>query len=866
MAVPIGSPATRKTLAMRTVHIVPSFHYDVAYLDTQDGYLPRALANLLAMLDLLRAQPDYTFVVEQVILLEALLVRNHDLLPELRSLAQGGRLEIACGMYVMPDMNVPSGESLIRQAVRGQRWLQTRLGVTATTCWIADCWGHPSSLPGILRHCGYSRYIFWRGKQSWLTSSEFRWRGLDGSTLLCHWTPFGYGALRFPEQGPVANATDQTLVPLSAIAGMVEEATRFAATSQVLLGNSGDFAPPQPGALAAIAALNEQAGPDTRYVCSTPERFFAAVEKTATSLPEYAGEFNPVFQGTYSSRIALKQLNRRLESALGAAEKANVLLWLDGGDYPSAQLEEAWRVTLLNQFHDIISGTIVDAAYEEAVAHYRSADKLVTRLLMDAVDRATARRAGHHGGLSILVFNTVPRPRTEVLRLNTMAIGWAGYRVVDADGNELPVQVADRELLFEAELPPLGYAVFGLRTADAPPRPAATGTGQDAAGRPAPIPTERSVETDAFAITVRGGIISSLVDRQSGRQYVDPARPFWNDMVLQNDNGDLWLLNEGPLNGNVRVTTPLHDPYPAPAGPDERVFRAGIHSHAAQVTSELVENGPLRTTIRARGNLRYWQIRVEFTQQITIYHHLRRIDFRTELTGHGKHYRVRVAFPTPVRGGRIVHSVPHGQLDRPEGEFPTQGWLSYGDDDTTLYLCNRGLPGGNVTDGVLLLSLLRSTAMEYKGVSALAYEDGVHHSFSYSVLIGNAAHPIEPWWEADAMNSPPLTVAAADVRPGREPRLSVEPGNVVLSALYRDGDLLTARLTEAAGTPCRATLWLAGMRACSETDALALTGAALPVEGEAVQLDLSPFQIKTLRLDVARSAPQPGGTLLRRGP
>jgi alpha-mannosidase len=857
---------------MRTAHVIPSFHYDVAYLDTFAGYLPKALDNLLAMLELLRTQPGYTFVVEQVILLESLLTRHSDLLPELRALAQQGRLEIACGMYVMPDVNMPSGESLLRQAITGQRWLQSRLGVTATTCWIADCWGHPNSLPGLLRHCGYTRYIFWRGKQPWLVSSEFQWRGLDGSRLLCHWTPFGYGAVRFLEQQPVANAPDHMLVPEADIHRLVEAAAGFAATPAVFLGNGGDLARPQRSTVPAITALNQQ-GDDTRYVCSTPGRFFDQVEAAAAAgtLPEYDGEFNPVFQGTYSSRIALKQLNRRLESALGAAEKANVLLWLDGGDYPAAQLAEAWRITLVNQFHDIISGTVVDAAYEQAVAQYRTADSLVTRLLMDAVDRATARRSGHHGGMSVLVFNAVPRPRTEVLRLNTLAIGWSGYRVVDAEGRELPVQLAERELLFQAELPPLGYAVFGLRTADAgAPRPLAQhGSGLVAASKPAPAATRAAphrIETDDFHVTVQGGVITSLLDKGTGRDYVDPARPFWNDLVLQPDNGDLWLLYEGPLNGNVRTTTPLADPYPGPVTAEDRVNRAGVSSHATGVTSEITEQGPLRTVVRARGALRFWQIRVEFTQQISIYHHLRRIDFRTELTGHGQRYRVRVAFPTPIRPGKITHAVPHGQLERPEGEYPIQGWFAYGDAEATVYLCNRGLPGANVTDGVLLLSLMRSVAMEYKGASTQAYEDGVHHSFSYSVLPADGAHPVEPWWEAEALNSPPLTIAAADVRPGREPRLRLEPGNVVLSALYRDGDVLTARLYEAAGTNCRARLWMAGLRGCLETDALQLNGSALPILDDSVQLEFSPFQIKTLRLDVARTATRSGGGLPRRLP
>lgn len=839
---------------MRTVHIVPSFHYDVAYLDTNEGYLPRALEILLAMLELLRRQPNYTFVVEQVILLEALLTRYPDLLPELRSLVQSGRLEVACGMYVMPDMNMPSGESLVRQAVTGQHWLQSRLGARATTCWIADCWGHPSSLPGLLCHCGYSRYIFWRGKQPWLTQSEFHWRGIDGNTLLCHWTPFGYGAVRFPASAPVANALDQALAPLTALRDLADQAAAFAATDAVFLGNSGDFAPPQASAIPSIAALNTPAGGNIQFVCSTPARFFDAVEASMVDLPEYSGEFNPVFQGTYGSRIALKQLNRRLESALAAAEKANILLWLDGGDYPSPQLDEAWRITLLNQFHDIISGTLVDAAYDEAVAQYRVADSLVTRLLMDAVDRAMARRVGRHGGMAIFVFNALPRPRREVLRLNTTAIGWAGYRVVDVDGKDLPVQTAERELLFQADLPPLGYAVFGLRTTDAAAHNSANETvAEGEAG------TGRVFETDDFRVTVRGGVITSVEDAVTGQQYVDPARPYWNDLVLQNDNGDLWLVNDAPLNGNVRTVTPLHDPYPRPATVDDRVFRAGITTHVAQgdraagVQTEVVDNGPLRTTLRARGTLRFWQIRVEFVQQIVLYRHVRRIDFRTELTGYGKHYRVRVAFPTALSGGRIVHSIPFGQMERPEGEYPTQGWLGYGDGATTLYLCNRGLPGANVTDGIMLLTLLRSVAMEYKGPSSGAYENGVRHSFSYSIIPADQAHPVEPWSEAEALNSPPLALAAADVRPAFEPRVRLAPGNVVLSALYRDGDALTARLYETGGMACEAQFWMAGLKGCRETDAVTLTGDALSVVDQAVHLPFSPFQIRTLRLDVPRS-------------
>jgi alpha-mannosidase len=434
-----------------------------------------------------------------------------------------------------------------------------------------------------------------------------------------------------------------------------------------------------------------------------------------------------------------------------------------------------------------------------------------------------------------------------VLRLNTLAIGWSGYRVLDPSGRELPVQVGTGELVFQAELPPLGFATFTLRAADSSPAPRAA----SAPRRPADASLR--ITTDHYDVRLQGGVIVSLVKRASGREYVDPARPYWNDLVLQNDNGDLWLLYQSPLNGRVRTTTPLADPYPTPASDDDTVFHAGIASHTVATSAEIVEDGPVRTVVRSRGTLRYWIISVEFVQQVTLYRSLRRIDFRTELTGHGKHYRVRVAFPTAISGGRIMHSVPFGQVERPEGEYPTQGWLGYADDAAGVYLLNRGLPGGNVSDGVLLLSLLRSAAMEYKGPSVQAYEEGVRHTFSYSVVPADAEYPTDPWWEADSLNSPPMAITAADVRPGEEPRVRVEPASVVLSALYLDDGQLTARLHETAGVACAASLWVAGLRACRATDALSVEGAALPVQDEAVHVSLGPFQIKTLRLDVQRS-------------
>ncbi|MCL4507914.1 MAG: hypothetical protein M1296_00145 [Chloroflexi bacterium] len=825
----------------RHVHVIPAFHYDVAYLQTFQGYLPRSLENLLTMVELLRGDPSYTFVVEQVILLEVLLQQRPELLPDLRRFAEEGRLEIACGMYVMPDVNMPAGESLLRQAIRGQRWLERRLGVRARTCWIADCWGHPPSLPGLLRHGGYENYVFWRGKTDWLTTSEFRWRGIDGSVLTCHWTPFGYGAVYFPVEFPEEPAEQRAI--LEPLRRRVAELETYSQSSHLCLPASGDFLAPRRTTSAVIAALGS--GVD-EYRCSTFAQFFAGLAARIAELPLVEGDFNPVFQGTYTSRVALKQFNRRLESAVLSAERAAALLWLDGGEYPSAQLDEVWRIILTNQAHDIISGTIIDEAYDEAIELYRRADTLVTRVLMDSVDRAQARRVAGSGGMGVFVFNPLPVARREVLRLNTAAINWSGYRVTTATGEVLPIQREERMLLIEAELPPLGYTVFRLQ--DAVPEEAAgvmdvrveTATG------------DCLVETDFFSVRVRGGLIASLVDRESGVEMVDLSRPFWNDLVLQVDNGDLWLLNESPLNGDVRTTTPVYDPYPVQPGPDDAVFRGPVAAHDQRTKSEITERGPLRVRLRARGELRYWQLRVEFVQEVTLYRRARRIDFTTELIPHGKHFRVRAAFPLALRDGRRMHGIPMGTVERGEGEFPTQGWGAYEAANGAFQLVSRGLPGINITDRTVLLSLFRSAAMEYKGPSEGAFEDGVRHSASYRVIVAARAQELNAPLEAEHFNFPPIVLAAADIPARVEPRVRLTPATVILDAFYRDGDTLTVRLHEAAGQSTMAQFWCAGLISCERTDALTMAGAALSVADHTVELPLGPFAIVTLRLAVAR--------------
>jgi alpha-mannosidase len=62
-----------------------------------------------------------------------------------------GRLEIAGDMHAMPDANLPSGESFVRQILYGRRYFATVLGTTSRIGWMLDSFGHHPQVPQIMR-------------------------------------------------------------------------------------------------------------------------------------------------------------------------------------------------------------------------------------------------------------------------------------------------------------------------------------------------------------------------------------------------------------------------------------------------------------------------------------------------------------------------------------------------------------------------------------------------------------------------------------------------------------------------------------------------------------------------------------------
>ena len=102
-----------------TLFVVPHFHFDVAWIKTYEKYSEIGFSNILDVLNLIEQEPEYRFCLDQVALIQPFWEKFPELHENFRKMVKDGKIELVCGMYSMPDANIPSGEFLVRQFLFG---------------------------------------------------------------------------------------------------------------------------------------------------------------------------------------------------------------------------------------------------------------------------------------------------------------------------------------------------------------------------------------------------------------------------------------------------------------------------------------------------------------------------------------------------------------------------------------------------------------------------------------------------------------------------------------------------------------------------------------------------------------------------
>lgn len=402
-------------------------HIDLAWLWPYTETRRKMRRTFHTALSLMEQSSDFRFNQSTAHYYAQIAEDDPGLLARIIERAKAGQWETLGGMWVEPDTNMPTGESLSRQILYGQRYFEKTFGVRHTVCWLPDCFGFSGALPQLLRQGGMNS--FFTIKVNWSETNQFPadlfwWEGLDGSRVLAH-------TFDNPMQGYNGFVRPDCFVPTWKNFRQKDkhETTLLA----VGYGDGGGGVTPE------MIMREEQlrffpALPQARW--TRVHDFFKDAHDTAAKkdLTVWQGEiYLELHRATLTSQSAVKRLHRKAERSLVTAETLAGLAYLLGGEQP-ASMERSWRVVLKNEFHDILPGSSIAEVYVDA-ANELDAVVAEARSTQMAAMKSIAAQLPVGEGNNVLVVN--PSLSERPIRL-TLSDG----STISADGQIAPLGIA----------------------------------------------------------------------------------------------------------------------------------------------------------------------------------------------------------------------------------------------------------------------------------------------------------------------------------------------------------------------------------------------------------------------------------------
>jgi alpha-mannosidase len=337
-----------------TAHLDSQWNWTVQ--DTIRQYVPSTFYTNFAYLD---KYPDYTFTYEGAIHYMWFKEYHPDDWTRLQKYIANGRWRLAGSWIDAVDTNIPSPESLMRQALYGEHFFRREFGTVSRDVYLPDCFGFGFALPSIAAHSGLS--TFTTQKLTWGSSVPIpfpigRWKGVDGSEVIANLNPGAYDTKLTTDISTDPKwSNDLTTVPGARIG------FRFVGTGDIGGG------PDQASMDWLQKALTNTSGLVTVRNVSPDQLTAELTPAQKAALPVYEGELTMQTHGVgcYTSQAAMKKFNRQNELLADSAERAGVAAgYLAGLPYPAERLRDAWTRVLWHQFHDDLTGTCIPQAYQ----------------------------------------------------------------------------------------------------------------------------------------------------------------------------------------------------------------------------------------------------------------------------------------------------------------------------------------------------------------------------------------------------------------------------------------------------------------------------------------------------------------------
>lgn len=695
--------SAERPLPRVVVHGIGHTHIDVVWKWPLRQTRQKAVRSFLTVIRLMEEYPEYRFMSSQPQLYQFVKEEAPWLYEKIRERVREGRWETEGAMWLEADCNLSSGESLIRHILYGKAFFQEEFGTGdgQEVLWLPDVFGYCVALPQILRQAGI-RY-FMTTKLGWneynqIPNDTFYWRGLDGSEVLTYFiTTSDYK--KYPQVGGRRSfeTTYNGRMNASQVMGTWQRYRNKDLSRDVLTcfgfgdGGGGTTREMLEEEKRLEAGAGNFTGDCPAVRITGVKEFFHILENNleGKKVPRWCGELYLEFhRGTYTSMARIKKNNRECEFLLMDAELLCVMAGLadQGFSYPQQELKEAWKLLLLNQFHDILPGSSIGEVYQDSDRQFARLREIYAQVTERAKRGIAA--AGHD------------EPDGKWFVVNQLGFDRSGLVETVVNGQ--------KRLLLVENVPAKGVTV--LSPSDWAAREEAEGTGVVLSWENGDGGFLAGLRTDFYDLRFDGaGEIVSLYDRREEREIIAAGGTGNALMVFEDrpESYDAWNIDESYEEKQWAVTD---------------VTRL-----------ELVENTAVRAVVRCEKRFMSSAIR----QDICFYRHTARIDFVTTVDWRESQLLLKAAFPVDVLAERAVYDVQFGNVERPthrntsweqaKFEVCAHKWADLSEYGYGVALLNNCKYGYDIHDGVMRLTLIKSGIFPYPNA------DQEIHRFTYAL-------------------------------------------------------------------------------------------------------------------------------------
>jgi len=675
-------------------------HIDYVWLWPQPETVRKILRTFNSVNSLMKSHPEFQFLQSSSLFYQHVEEEDPVLFEEIKQRVAEGQWEVNGGMLIECDTNMPSAEAFIRQFLFGQTYFEKHFGEINRTAWLPDTFGFTGAMPQIMRHTGIETLV--TIKVSWnetnsLPDNLFHWQGNDGSKVLVH----TYNA--YENEGYNMWMRPQALDEVWRKHSGKDLTDTVIATYGWGDGGGG----PDPDQIEAFPILNLM--PEIPHVAHG--NIQQHIDKITTELkdalvPVWSGEmYLEYHRATLTSQARTKQLNRRAEFGLVAAEAMSVLAALAGGGDQMPELSKDWVLMLRNQFHDILPGSSIREAYVQTEAELEGVVERTEAIAAEALERIVKLYAGQSHS-------------------NTQQ----GIAVANLSGSAKPSWQLESSTPFPDNCMAQKVGEQYVLASDQPLSPLSVEFVAQPSAKKVNV-TDKVLENELVRVEIdKHGRIKSLLDKRSDRELIDGVAN--QLMIYRNDlprNYDAWDIEPGFSLGGEEL----------------------LELDSCEVTAEGPYLGEI-TIVRSFSASR-------ITQKLRLWCNSARLDIVTDIDWHDRRTYLRAVFPVTVLAEQavfdqaigITQRATHDNTSWQQAQFEGCGhrFASISETGWGAAILSADKYGFSAKGNTLTLSLVRGPM--YPDILA----DEGHHHFTYALLPHDGR-----WWSPEVQAEADLVV------------------------------------------------------------------------------------------------------------